>query len=680
MKVLVGLVILLGLTAAASAQQNANLQVRMSWGYESAGHTSFYVKLLPTSGVEISQASGTSIEPGEGVENGAWQTSAGGGDTDGVAFTVSYPEKPPARRQNLEHLWDYLIAQSAAGTARRLSEDAAFWINPPRFTVQMNADATKGFTVAVEQLLEHRAIWIPALDVYLTTSRDPISFSDDQKGLNSWKGQRILEEITSAPDATYEEFASRWADTGNPEYEHPRLPKPGHIVGLTWESAIPKFGIDRRAGVWNDYGNPDHFRFWFSFGSIGEGLRQLWRNQSLADGLPVITTDFEKQGVRYKVEQFAYPLNGPPPERRGDIPMVLLQKITATNLGDQVKTISITMNHERKLPAYLEDRIVSEVKQGATVFEDAGYHQVLFTLQGVSQPVEWSGVGTNKRDEGRIEATVFLNLPARASRSFVVKLPSPMVAPESLSTLLSINYDSARSATLNFWSNMIARGAQFQVPEKAVNTLFRASLWHALMLPRRHGGNGENVQIDLPYSNFAYQQTGTPWPINQAVYVDYMLYGLRGYPQFATEELRAMYRNNQEIDGRINGNANWGVYTPGMLFAVAQNYLLFRNRQRLDEVLPTSLKALDWCLSQMQKANQVTGPYRGLFPAPLNDGTGNGVWAFNQAYMYAGLEAFGQVLKSIGNPRADAALAAAQSLRQSIANGFGHASMLSPLV
>ncbi|HET7100216.1 MAG TPA: hypothetical protein VFJ52_03625, partial [Terriglobia bacterium] len=227
---------------------------------------------------------------------------------------------------------------------------------------------------------------------------------------------------------------------------------------------------------------------------------------------------------------------------------------------------------------------------------------------------------------------------------------------------------------------MIARGAQFQVPEKVVNTLFRASLWHALMLPRRHGGAGENVQIDLPYSNFAYQQTGTPWPINQAVYVDYMLYGLRDYPQFATEELRAMYRNNQEIDGRINGNANWGVYTPGMLFAVARNYLLFRNRQRLDEVLPPSLKALDWCLGQMQKANQVTGPYRGLFSAPLNDGTGNGVWAFNQAYMYAGLEAFGQVLKSIGNPRADAALAAAQSLRQSIANGFGHASMLSPLV
>ena len=52
----------------------------------------------------------------------------------------------------------------------------------------------------------------------------------------------------------------------------------------------------------------------------------------------------------------------------------------------------------------------------------------------------------------------------------------------------------------------------------------RANLWHGLRLPRRHGAQGEDIAIDLPYSNFAYDQTGTPWPVNQAVYVDYMLY------------------------------------------------------------------------------------------------------------------------------------------------------------
>ena len=49
---------------------------------------------------------------------------------------------------------------------------------------------------------------------------------------------------------------------GDPSYAHPEQKDPGHIVGLTWDSAIAKFGIDRGAGVWNDYGNPDHLRFW----------------------------------------------------------------------------------------------------------------------------------------------------------------------------------------------------------------------------------------------------------------------------------------------------------------------------------------------------------------------------------------------------------------------------------
>ena len=149
-----------------------------------------------------------------------------------------------------------------------------------------------------------------------------------------------------------------------------------------------------------------------------------------------------------------------------------------------------------------------------------------------------------------------------------------MANPGDVATLEAIDYEAARQATLDFWSAWVSRGAQFQVPEQSVNDLFRATLWHALRLPRRHGGQQDGVQIDLPYSNFAYSQTGTPWPVNQAVYVDYMLYGLRGYQDVAVEELLAQYRNNQEFNGHVNGYANWVSNTPGMLYAVAQDYLL----------------------------------------------------------------------------------------------------------
>src|SRR5204862_6676610 len=137
------------------------------------------------------------------------------------------------------------------------------------------------------------------------------------------------------------------------------------------------------------------------------------------------------------------------------------------------------------------------------------------------------------------------------------KLPSPMVAADDVPKLQAIDYAKARQQTIAFWSDYVSRGARFSVPEKAVNDMFNASLWHALRLPRRHGGNGPNVAIDLPYSNFAYSQTGTPWPVNQAVLVDYMLYDLRGYHRISVEELLAQFRNNQEHNGHVNGFANW---------------------------------------------------------------------------------------------------------------------------
>jgi hypothetical protein len=199
-----------------------------------------------------------------------------------------------------------------------------------------------------------------------------------------------------------------------------------------------------------------------------------------------------------------------------------------------------------------------------------------------------------------------------------------------------------------------------------------------LRLPRRHGGAG--AAIDLPYSNFAYSQTGTPWPVNQAVYVDYMLYDLRGYHAISAEELLAQFRNNQEASGRVNGFANWVVYTPGMLYSVAQQYLLWRDRDAFEKLLPYSLKALDWCLAQLRQSSAHPGPARGLVTGPLNDGTGEGIWAFNQAYIYAGLERFGRALELAGHPRAREAAAAARSLRESIARGFGEASARSTVV
>ena len=277
---------------------------------------------------------------------------------------------------------------------------------------------------------------------------------------------------------------------------------------MTWDSAIPKFGIDRWAGVASDYGNPDKFKFQLDL----QGWE--WKGQRLTDGLPVLRTTFERSAVRLEVEQFAYPLLGPPPERRGDIAMVLLQKVRATALDGTAQTVRLSLRHERSLPD-----AVGVAHLGPTaIVEETSSHRVLFSAQGVDTISDVTP--TNKS----VTAALVLNLPATGAKEIVLKLPSPLVEADARATLAGLDYAAARSATLRFWEDYLARGAQFRVPEQVVNDLFRANLWHALRLPRRHGGNQPGVRMDLPYSNFAYDQRGTPWPVNQAIYVDYMLY------------------------------------------------------------------------------------------------------------------------------------------------------------
>lgn len=675
------------INVALAAGSKEDLKVSLSWGHQSKRSMSYYIRLI-SEGASIQDIETHDIESNDNVTGNVLTTNAGGSDIDSVDFTLRYTPRQIKTIGNLHSIWSDLIARSNAETVRRLKQDPAYRPDSRKLTVQMDKAGIKGFSVTVDQMLKNKAFWIPSLCIYLTVGDPPIPFTDHLRGFEAYKEQRILEQLRREPEATYEQYAAHWEDMGNPAYENPHMVTPGHIVGITWDSALHKFGIDRGAGVWNDYGNTDRFRFWFDFGDLSKGIQEFWKEQKLENGLPVITTTVERDGLCYEVEQFAHPLNGPPKERRGDIAMVLLQKVRITNLQDYTRTVSVNMHHRREFASTEPSKIIWRSKDNAFVFEESVSHKIFYAVEGSGLKITSC---VTKQDPGQpddkkktrwknFETVLTFDLAKNANQEFVVKLPSPMLLPQDRDKLINLNFVKSREATLKFWADYVSLGAQFQVPEKVVNDLFRANLWHALRLPRRYGGKDERVKLDLPYSNFAYDQHGTPWPVNQAVYVDYMIYGLRGYNDIATEELLTMYRNNQQPDGRISGYANWGVYTPSMVYVVAKNYLLSGDRDMFEQLLPYTLKALDWCLSEIRKAKEHQGSGTDLIRSPLNDLTGEGVWAFTQGYVYAALEAFGRALEQIEHPRAGECLEAANDFQRSVEHAFGKATMLSPLV
>lgn len=672
---------LLVIPAFCATSGQDQLKVRVTWGHTSPETVLFHIQLTGEE-VKVDQIAGIGLEPDDQLRDTVCETHAGKGDVDGVEFTLQYAPMEVKSIEKVQRIWADLLAQSDPDTVQRLKQDPAYRPDPRVLTIQMDRDGTKGFSVTVDQLLGTKVFWVPSLDVYITAGDGAPSFAEHQAQLEPHKGKRILDQIQKEPEASYEQFTSRWEDMGSPAYKHPTQPAPGHIVGLAWDSALYKFGIDRGAGAWNDYGNLDRLRFWYDFGDLSKGIQPFWKGQQLREGLPVLTTTIEREGLRFEVEQFAYPLHGPPQGRRGDMPMVLLQKLAVTSLERTGGSVFLPLHHRREYAADDRSEVVWHQEANALVFEESVSRRTLFTVEGsgltVTSCITRDDIQPPQKNKHWKDCELVLTFPLTKgqTKDLVIKLPSPAVEQRDRGTLLRLDYGSVRETTLCFWTDWVQRGAQFRVPERVVNDLFRANLWHALRLPRRHGGSEDEVRIDLPYSNFAYGQRGTPWPVNQAVYVDYMIYGLRGYREVAAEELLTMYRGNQETSGHVKGYANWGVYTPSMIYTVAQNYLLSGDRETFERLLPHTLKALDWCLTQVRDASGSEG----LVRAPLNDLTGDGVWAFNQGYLYAAFDTLGKALEQTGHSRARDCLEAAQSFRKSVERGFGANTMRSPLV
>ncbi len=664
------------------------LPLRISWGHRSAVARPFFVRLVGL-GVGVGDAHLDGVELPDVLEAGSSiaRTIAGAGDVDELSCRLRFAPATITNIANVHSIWKYLWRFGDAGAAQRLQADPANRPDSRQVAIELNGEGTRGFRLTVDQLVSQKSFWFPELDLFVAAGEVPETLAGHLSKIEGRRGQRVLDRVERDAEASYRQFAGRWEDMGSAAFQNPNAVSPGHIVGLTWDSALYKFGVDRFAGVRNDESKVDRFTLSFDFGEAAQSLTNAWRGQQLTDGLPVMLTTFEKDGVRCQVEQFAYPLHGPPAAGAGDLQMVLLEKVQLSERQGSARTVEVRLGHERGLPVDRGEGTL-RIGPGGMAWEDGAGRTLLAvdgpdsapTIQNLPSPRAPSG---DAKMGGTLRQQIQFNvrLPAGGTRELIVRLPSPAVEPRDREALLALDYQASRQATLNYWNDALARGAFFEVPDPAVNTLFRANFWHARRLPRRHGEDANGVKVDLPYSNFAYGQTGTPWPVNQSVYVDYMLYDLRGYHALSAEEHAIMFANNQEANGHIGGFANWGVYTPGMLYSVAQHFLLSGDRASFERLLPPTLRALDWCLDAVQLAGRPPNPTPGLVLAPLNDlSHAPRSWAFNQAYFVAGLDRLGRALAEIGHPRAASCRAAARTLREAVEREFGRASVRSPAV
>ena len=659
-------VLWLAWAAVASAE---DIKVRVSWGHRSTESRPYYVR-FDAQEVTLGGHVAKDLETSDKVSAGVYTTTAGAGDIDGVSLELSFVDIAVRDIDNLHSIWAYLIEHGDAGAARRLKQDPACRPDRRKLTVCLDEAGTRGFSLTVDQLLNNQAFWMPESDVFVSVGDTPPEFDAH---LASLEGERVLDRVACEPEATLAEWTGKWADFGSPHapnhgHETSWLGTKGHLTGLiARHGSVYKFGVDRWARVRPDLAAVHKFRF----DPLWPECR--WMKQRIVDGLPVIVTELERKGQSCQIQQFAAPLAATSPSERGEIASVLFTRIKIAGTGPVRFGFRLATENKERHPELRKlagrwcvvDRETTRV--WLMIEPDAGLTvQPRAAIADVNDP--------------RLEFDCVGELDAGQARTIVVKLNAPVSAAEAASQLAALDVDRAHAVSVQYWWDWLARGAQIEGPEQTVNDLFRANLWHALFLPRhRSDAHGVN-RIDLPYSNFAYGQYNADWPINQAMYVDYMIYGLRGYFDVAEEEFVAMYQTQQQGDGRLAGYANWGVYSPSMLYSIGQNFLLSGDRESFERLLPATLRAMDWCLKEIA-AGQQSEEAPGLIVAPLNDLTHDArAWAFPNAYFVAGLDVFGRALASYGHPRAAEVRAVAKRMRGDVTVAFARGSVNSPVV
>lgn len=662
------LVLSVAAAAVAAEAPQSTLNLRLSWGQKSTAARPVRIS-FETNRVAVTRLESDGFEPSDLLQAGVAETRAGGGDVDALSVAVAWSPSTPSPRK-VQSIWQHLLDHGEPGQVARLEDDPGLTPDAPVLTVLTAADGTRGFSIGLEQLARHKAMWLPEHDVFVTLADAPVDFTTH---LASLGGERVLDRVKHEPEATLAAWTNRWADFGDPTRPHHGretewLGTKGHLTGaIARHGSLYKFGVDRWSNVRPDHASPHQFRLDLLWPGCA------WKGQRIVNGLPVIVTSLEREVQRCEIQQFAAPMRDVPPAQAGGVASVLFTRIQLAGAGRATLGFRLATENTNRHPELRTvggHSCVVDRETGAVwlmIQPDAGW-----SVQARATPTAPGGPSLEFECSGQFAP--------RATPSILLKLASPVTAAELASELAALDFARCRAAVVHYWEDWLTQGARFEVPEPAVNDLFRANLWHALFLPRHRTDSQGNPWMDLPYSNFAYGQLNADWPINQAVYVDYMIYGLRGHFAVAEAELASMYHTQQKPDGRVGGFAEWGVYSPGMLYSIAQNFLLSADRASFERLLPASLKALDWCLGEVARG-QESKDVPGLIVAPLNDLTHDArAWAFPNAYFVAALDAFGRALASYGHPRAEAVTLAASKMRGDVERAFARASVKSPVV
>jgi len=535
------------------------------------------------------------------------------------------------------------------------------------------------FSFSMMDLMREQ-IYIPDLAVLVKKANDPIEATYET--MIRYKHKRNTDLYARVQEMPEQTFTQAWNDTPL---------KAPHYIPLSFEGGRQHFGVNEDGTVFTDRG-------WISRLRGKDTARCLWEGnlnytfglpstppvaRTIEDGdLPIIISQWERDGIRYEQTAFVIPFDGVPNAGGriwADDTLVLMTQIKLTNTSRQTSEAKLDISvlaNGKKEPLTDEKGLV---------FAPGDNPRRLRML------VDTQGAGTSTAQNDKLAYQIEL----AQGKSHAVTIAIPYITltdPSEWAQLRKIDYKAAHKAVRDYWRGRIKAGAQIHTPEPMINEFYRAHVSHLLINTEREVGSDRAMPKVGTFHYGVYS--------NESVMMTSDL-DRRGYHDVARRAYDAWlhYQGTVKLpgdfstkEGQLYGVAGYeaGGYNQHhgwVLWGLGEHYWYTRDHAWLEQAAPKIIKGCDWITEQRRRTIQYAWESRlraiekGLLPPGRLEDIGDWrCWLSTNVYSWWGMNNAARALAAIRHPEAKRLLADAEDYRKDLLAAYTEAMRRSPVV
>jgi len=401
--------------------------------------------------------------------------------------------------------------------------------------------------------------------------------------------------------------------------------------------------------------------------------------------LPIVTTRWEAEGVRYEQIAFAFCVDDPAFESpiRGDDLVAAMVRVEMVNLSDSPRTMSLTI-------ATFDDDNHESLGVDASSGDVAMLHNEVGLLRAVAE--EYGEVRLDCQN-GKIVCDALIEPGAR--QSVILKLPFLSPTDKELTNLLATRYDTALSSTISCWERRIADGAQIDTPEPLINDFYRAHLTHLLINHERHPASPSDHPCDIArvgsfsYAAYANESIMQITDLARRGYFSPAASGLETFLKYqGTVALPGDFDSKEGVFYGAGGYecGDYNQHHGWVLWGLGEFFFNSRDVEWLERASANIVSGCNWIVSQRRRT-MCTGAdgnrvlEYGFLPAGvLEDISDYRYWLSTNVFTWWGMDRAVNALKEINHPEAERLMTETESFKKDLVAGFTEAMVRSSVV